>query len=81
MAWLIFGGSMFKSLYFLLLMLSLLFKFYFKDHFPGHQVWSPSFHYYSYSSINYVQDFITFLKSGRFDIQRFSKTTCRALSR
>ena len=36
--------------------------------------------YYSYS-INDVQDFITFLKSGRFDIQGFSKTACRALSR
>lgn len=32
-------------------------------------------------SINDVQDFITFLKSGRFDIQRFSKAACRALSR
>ena len=32
-------------------------------------------------SINDVQEFITFLKSGRFDIQGFYETACRALSR
>ena len=37
-------------------------------------------HCFSYS-VNDVHDFVTFLKGGRFNIQRFSKTPCRALLR